>query len=75
LNTCNAVKGATAQFVSKKVTATGTCLHAIPTQMVKNHAVDAGAAVRTCVTPFRKLNDSRGAGKSLPEAKRLQEVR
>ena len=57
------MKTATAQFVSKKVAAIGTCLQAVSTQIVKNNALDAGAAAGTCVTQFRKLNDSRSLGK------------
>jgi len=68
LNTCqNAVKVAAAAFVKNKVAAIGTCLQAISTQMVKNNVSDASAAASTCVTSFRKLNDSRSLGKSLPE--------
>jgi hypothetical protein len=68
LNTCqNAVKTASAAFVTNKVAAISTCLQAISTQMVKDNAADAHAAASTCVTSFRKLNDSRSLGKSLPE--------
>lgn len=68
LNTCqNAVKVATAKFVTNKVAAIGTCLQAVSTQMVQNNAVNASAAASTCVTEFRMLSDSRSLGKSLPE--------
>lgn len=68
LNTCqNAVKAATKAFVTNKVTALGTCLQAVSTQIVKKNAPDASAAAGTCVSQFRRLNDSRGTGKSLPE--------
>jgi hypothetical protein len=68
LNNCqNAVKTATKAFVTNKVTAIGACLQAVSTQIVKKNAPDAGAVAGACVTQFRRLNDSRGAGKSLPE--------
>jgi hypothetical protein len=68
LNTCqNAVKTATATFIKNKVTAIGTCLQAVSTQMVKNNAADASAAGSVCVTQFRKLYDSRGLHKQLSD--------
>jgi hypothetical protein len=68
LNTCQkAVKAATGTFIKDKVTAIGTCLQAVSTQIVKNNAGDAHLAANTCVTQFRKLQDSRSLGKSLPE--------
>jgi hypothetical protein len=67
LNNCqNAVKTSTATFIKGKVAAIGTCLQQVSTEIVKNNH-SAGNAAATCVTQFRKINDTRGAGKSLKE--------
>jgi hypothetical protein len=68
LNTCqNAVKAATQKFVTGKVAAIGACLQAVSTQIVKKNAANASAAARTCVSKFRKLQDSRGLDKQLSD--------
>ena len=67
LNNCqNATKTATAKFIKDKVAALGTCLQQVSTEIVKN-SHNAASAAATCVAQFRKINDSRGAGKSLKE--------
>jgi hypothetical protein len=68
LNNCqNAVRTAAASFVKGKVSAIGTCLQAVSKQLIQNDGGDASGAALTCVKQLRKLNDSRGLGKSLPE--------
>jgi len=68
LNNCqNAVKVATAAFVKNKVAAIGGCLQTVSTQIVKKNAADVHAAAATCVTQFRKINDSRGLNKQLSD--------
>jgi hypothetical protein len=68
LNGCqNAVRTATKQFVAGKTAAIGTCLQAVSTQIVKNNKPNASGAAQTCVTAFRKLNDSRGLGRQLSD--------
>jgi hypothetical protein len=68
LNNCqNAVKVEAAKFIQKKVTAIGKCLQAVSTQVIKKNAADVSGAAALCVTQFRSINDSRNAGKSLPE--------
>jgi hypothetical protein len=68
LNTCqNAVKVATATFVKNKVTAIGTCLQAVSTEVIKKDAATASGAAANCVRQFRAIHDTRGAGKSLTE--------
>lgn len=68
LNNCqNAVKTAAAKYVSGKAGAIDGCLQAISSQLIKNNAADVSKAAATCVAQFRLLNDSRGAGRSLPE--------
>src|SRR5574337_1618372 len=67
LNNCqHEVNAATKQFITKKVTAIGTCLQAVSTQIVKDGAT-ASRAATTCVTQFRKLYDSRGLGAQLSD--------
>jgi hypothetical protein len=68
LNSCQkAVQRASAKFVTGEVKAVSTCLQAISQQLVQKGAVDASGAAKRCVTQLRKLNDSRGLGKSVPE--------
>jgi hypothetical protein len=68
LNNCqNAVKTATKLFVTKKVTAIGACLQAVSTQFVDKNLPNAHNAAGTCLTQFRRINDSRGQGKQLSD--------
>jgi len=68
LNICQAqVKIAAERYAARYSKAVGTCLQAISKQIIQNNAGDPSGAAKTCVAQFRKLNDSRGMGKSLGE--------
>jgi hypothetical protein len=68
LNTCQkTVKAEGAKFVQAEILAIATCLQKLSLEAVQNNVAFDSAAARLCITQFRKLNDSRGAGKSLKE--------
>src|ERR1043166_2713268 len=68
VNSCqNAVKTQAASFLRKRVTAVDRCLLMISRQIIQNNAPNADGAAATCITQFRSIYDTRGAGKSLPE--------
>jgi hypothetical protein len=68
LNKCQAkVKTAAERYAAGYSKAVGTCLQAISREIIQKNASDPSGAAKTCVAQFRKLNDSRNAGKSLGE--------
>lgn len=69
LNTCQAqVKSAAQTYVDGYIKAVTGCLQAVSKDLIQNSASTPSATTaRTCVTSFRMISDSRGAGKSLAE--------
>jgi hypothetical protein len=68
LNTCQkTVKVEGIKFVKAEILAIGACLQKISYEKIRNNFPIDNAAARLCITQFRKLNDSRGLGRSLVE--------
>jgi hypothetical protein len=69
LNTCQkVVKIEATKFVRAEILAMATCLQKISTALIRNGGtIPDNTVARTCITQFRKLNDTRAAGKSLVE--------
>jgi hypothetical protein len=68
LNICQkTVKAEGAKFVQAEILAIATCLQKLSLEAVQNNVAFDNAAAQTCITQFRKINDSRNAGKSLKE--------
>lgn len=68
LNRCQAkVRTAAERYAAGYGKAVGTCLQAISRELIQKNASDPSRAAQACVAQFRKLNDSRNAGKSLGE--------
>ncbi len=75
LNLCQqTVKAEGVKFVKAEIAAISACLQKISVEKIRNNALIDNAAARVCITQFRKLNDSRNAGKSLKE-KLTQKIR
>src|SRR5438128_1810530 len=68
LNACQrTVKTESTKFIKGEVVAITTCLQRISVEVIQNNAANVANAARTCISQFRKINDSRGLGKSLKE--------
>jgi len=73
LNNCqNAVRVQGKVFLQNYANAVGICLQRVSTEIVKKNAADASKAAKTCIAQFRKINDTRGQGKSLEEKLRAK---
>jgi hypothetical protein len=66
-NCQDTVRKATEKFLAGEVKAMGSCLKKVAGSVLKSNGGVTTAIANTCVKQFRKINDSRGLGKSLPE--------
>lgn len=68
LNTCqDKVRTEGKTFVQNTIAAVAACLQATSVDVIKKNVAVSLATSKTCVTQFRKINDTRGLGKSLGE--------
>ena len=56
-----------ANFIMNHARAISNCLKKISVELIKKNAADVSKAANTCIAQFRKINDTRGLGKSLEE--------
>jgi hypothetical protein len=68
LNNCqDAVRKAAEKFISGEVKAIGSCLKKVAANVIKSNTAVTVSTAQSCVKSFRKVNDTRALGKSLPE--------
>jgi hypothetical protein len=66
-NCQDAVRKAAEKFLAGEVKAMGACLKKVAANVIKANIAVTNTTATGCVKSFRKLNDSRLLGKSLPE--------
>jgi hypothetical protein len=68
LYTCQATAGKEGEkFVKSRIKYVDACLKKIANEIIGKNSANAANAAKTCVKMFRRLNDSRAIGKSVPE--------
>ena len=73
LNTCqDKVRTEGKTFVQNTIAAVAACLKAVSGDVIKKNVAISLVTSKTCVMQFRKIYDSRGAGKSLEEKLRAK---
>lgn len=68
LNTCQEkVRTEGKKFVQNTVNAAGICLKAVAVDLIKNNGAISATTSKTCVSQFRKFNDTRANDQSIEE--------